>query len=124
MEFHRQMDAARIASAYGMRPFLLILCIFVIVSPTLRAQTSISDHGNLAEIKQPLTEERWIEVIKLVEAETVRSAADFLYYYGAALARLERWDAASKEFRAGLRQFPGDKRFLLGLAGVSFKQKN
>jgi tetratricopeptide (TPR) repeat protein len=118
------MDAPRIASAYGMKPFLLILYIFVIVSTPLRAQTSISDHGNLADVKPLLTEERWMEVIKLVENETVRSAADFLYYYGTALARLERWEAASKEFRAGLRQFPGDKRFFLGLAGVSFKQKN
>src|SRR5262245_1896195 len=124
MELHRQMDAARITSATGMRTFLLILFISLVVSTPLRAQTSISDYRDLAEVKPLLTEERWIEVIKLVETGTVRSAADFLYYYGTALARLERWEAASKEFRTGLMQFPGDKRFLLGLAGVSFKQKN
>ncbi|MCI0664250.1 MAG: tetratricopeptide repeat protein, partial [Acidobacteria bacterium] len=118
------MDAARIASANRMRPYLLILVIFVVATIPLRAQTYISDSRDVAEVPHLLTEERWVEIIKLVENETVRSAADFLYYYGAALARVERWEAAGKEFQKGLMQFPGDKRFLLGLAGVSFKQKN
>jgi tetratricopeptide (TPR) repeat protein len=116
------MDTARIASAYRMRPFLLILFILVVASITLRAQTSISASGNFADIQQLLSEERWLEIIRLAETETVRTA-DFIYYYGTALARLERWEDARKEFRAGLRQYPGDKRFFLGLAGVSFKQK-
>ena len=76
----------------------------------------------MVEVRQLLAQERWLDIIRLAETETVRSA-DFIYYYGTALARLERWEDAGKEFRAGLLQFSGDKRFLLGLAGVSFKLK-
>jgi Tetratricopeptide repeat len=117
------MDSARFASAYGMKPFLLILFILVVNSFPVGAQNSTSDHRDIAEVRRLLTEGRWLEIIRLGETESVRSA-DFIYYYGTALARLERWDDASNEFRSGLKQYPGDKRFYLGLAGVSFKQKN
>ncbi|MCI0389304.1 MAG: tetratricopeptide repeat protein [Acidobacteria bacterium] len=50
--------------------------------------------------------------------------ADLNYYYGTALARLERWDEARRAFQYGLSQQPSDKRFSLELAGVAFKQRN
>jgi hypothetical protein len=99
------------------------LLIFAISSFPHLAQTSTSDSGALAEARKLLAEERWQEVVRLAEAEIVRSA-DLDYYYGIALARLGRWDDARMAFESAFRQGPRDKRFSLELAGVSFKQKN
>ncbi|HEV2669311.1 MAG TPA: tetratricopeptide repeat protein, partial [Blastocatellia bacterium] len=87
----------------------------------LRAQPALSDHDT--EIKQLLAEERWEEIVRVAEAGADRSA-DLNYYYGTALARLGRWDEARRAFQIGLSQQPGDKRFSLELAGVSFRKKN
>src|SRR5882724_4529595 len=123
MERHWQLDATGAASAPRRRmraaPFLLILAVG---SFTLHAQTSTSDPNRLAEIKQLLAEERWQEIVRLAEAEEARTA-DLNSYYGIALAHLGRWDDAERALKQGLRQLPGDKRFPLELAGVSFKQK-
>jgi tetratricopeptide (TPR) repeat protein len=102
---------------------IAVLLILIISFLHLRAQNSISELQRFAEIKQLLTEERWLEIIQLAETESERTA-DLNYYYGTALARLKRWDDARKVFLIGLSQQPGDKRFPLELAGVSFKQKN
>lgn len=102
---------------------LAVVLVLAISSLPLRAQTSGSDFKRFTEIKQLLTEERWQEIIKLAEIEPERSA-DLNYYYGTALARLERWEDARQAFLAGFSQQPGDKRFPLELAGVAFKQKN
>jgi tetratricopeptide (TPR) repeat protein len=51
-------------------------------------------------------------------------SADLNFYYGTALARLERWQEAENAFQAGLRLAPNDPRFLIELAGVAFKQKH
>ncbi|MCI0486202.1 MAG: tetratricopeptide repeat protein [Blastocatellia bacterium] len=100
--------------------FLLILAVS---SLPLRAQTSVSDSRHLAEIKRLFAEERWEEIVRLAEAEVARSA-DLNYYYAVALARLKRWDDARRAFQDGQRQQPGDKRFPMELAGVSFKQND
>ncbi len=49
---------------------------------------------------------------------------NLIFYYGTALFRLGRWDDARQAFLKGHSLNPGDKRFLLELAGISFKQKN
>lgn len=100
-------------------PFLLILAVCTF---PLHAQTSASDPNGLAEIKQLFAQERWQEIVRLAETEAARSA-DLNSYYGIALAHLGRWDDAERVLKQGLRQQPGDKRFPLELAGVSFKQK-
>lgn len=117
------MDVAGFASARRAMRAITVLLIIVFSSFPLRAQTPPYDPKPLAEIKQLLVEERWQEVVRLVEIEAERSA-DLNYCYGMALARLERWDEARRAFQNGLSQQPGDKRFSLGLAGVAFKRKN
>jgi hypothetical protein len=100
-----------------------ILLAVTVFSAPVCAQTSISDPNFLGRIKQLAAEQRWDEIVQLAERVSARSP-DFYYYYGTALARLERWAEASSAFRSGLEQQPADKRFPLELAGVSFKQNN
>jgi tetratricopeptide (TPR) repeat protein len=65
---------------------------------------------------------QWQEILRRAEAEPHRSAeADF--YYGTALAHLERWNEAEKAFRSGQASQPKDVRFPEELAGVAFKEK-
>ncbi|MBC7924807.1 MAG: tetratricopeptide repeat protein, partial [Bryobacteraceae bacterium] len=124
MERHRQMDVTGSASArrWRMRAATLLL-ILTVCSFHLHAQTPTPDPNRLAEIKQLLAEERWQEIVRLVEAEESRTA-DLNYYYGTALAHLARWSDAERALQQGLKQEPGDKRFSLELAGIFFKQKN
>jgi tetratricopeptide (TPR) repeat protein len=97
-----------------------VLLIFTVLSFPLRAQTS--DLDSLARIKQLVAEERWQEIVRIVEAEAT-SSADLNYYYGIALANIERWSDAENAFERGRIQQPRDKRFPVELAGIRFKQK-
>ena len=62
-------------------------------------------------------------MVGLAEATSPRSA-DLNYYYGIALAQLGRLAESRQALLAGRRAKPRDKRFLLELAGVEFKQKD
>lgn len=97
-----------------------ILLIFSVFSFPLLAQNS--DPISLAEIERLAAQERWQEIVRLVEAEPAPSA-DINYYYGVALARLGRLDDAETAFERGREQKPRDKRFPLELAGIRFRQK-
>src|SRR5690606_3019521 len=121
MERHGRMDAPGLASARQQRmKAAAILLIFIFLSFSLRAQTPAPD--SLARIKQLAAEERWQEILSIAEAEDAPSA-DLNYYYGIALARLERWGDAENAFERGRKQEPRDKRFPVELAGIRFKQK-
>jgi hypothetical protein len=72
--------------------------------------------------KQLFEQARWPELVTLLQ-QGKRNSADLDYYYGVALAQMERWDEASKALRSGRRLAPNDKRFFVELAGVAFKQK-
>ncbi len=99
-----------------------IFLILAFSSVRLQAQAPLSDDNPLPEIKQLLAEERWQDIVRLAEVEAERSP-DLNYYYGISLARLERWEEARTALQRGIEQQPGDKRFLLELAGVCFRQK-
>jgi tetratricopeptide (TPR) repeat protein len=60
--------------------------------------------------------------VKEVESASARGA-EIDYYYGSALAHLDRWDQARAAFLAGRRLRPNDERFPVELGGVAFKQK-
>jgi tetratricopeptide (TPR) repeat protein len=74
------------------------------------------------EAKKLFEQERWEELARLGQSVPQRSP-DFDYEYGIALAHLERWDESRAALLAGSRLAPRDKRFLIELAGVAFKQK-
>jgi hypothetical protein len=46
------------------------------------------------------------------------------FYYGTALARLERWSESESAFQTGFRLAPTDPRFPIELAGLAFRQKH
>ena len=79
-------------------------------------------HSQAADLQKLANDERWQQIVALVERSNERSADDD-YYYGLALARLQRWEAARRALNAGRRMSPRDKRFPIELAGVDFMQK-
>ena len=116
------MDAACLASGrrQRMKASAASLLILIVLSLPLGAQTS--DPNVLARIQQLAAQERWHEIVRVVEAKTAPSA-ELLYNYGVALARLERWDEAESAFERGRVLQPSDKRFPIELAGIRFRQK-
>lgn len=73
--------------------------------------------------QQLFNQERWQEVVSLLET-TPKHSAELTYYYGLSLAHLERLDEAHRVLLTGSRMDPSDKRFPIELAGIAFKKKN
>src|SRR5207302_3525003 len=94
-----------------------MLLVTVIASLHAPAQTDATPAA-----KRLFEQERWPELIQLLQ-QSPRNSADLDYYYGVALAHLERWQEAGKALSDGQRLAPDDKRFPVELAGVAFKQK-
>src|SRR5215475_612839 len=114
MERRQQMDTAGFASTRRQMKAATIFLILAFSAFPLLAQPALSDRAT--EIKQLFAEERWEEIVRVVEADAERPA-DTNYYYGTALARLGRLDEAKRAFQTGISQQPADKRFSLEAAG-------
>jgi Tetratricopeptide repeat len=99
-----------------------VLCSCLPRSAYLSAQTGPAAVPS-AEVGQLAAEQRWQDIAVLLGPVQSRSA-DLDFYYGTALARLERWQEAEDAFQAGRRLAPNDPRFPIELAGVAFKQKH
>jgi hypothetical protein len=83
------------------------------------AQAQVDQH---ASAKALFDQERWSELVALLE-HAPRESAELNYFYGVALAHLERWRDSRQAFLVGQRLAPQDKRFPEELAGVAFKEK-
>jgi len=116
------MDVASAAAAGN--PLIRTSCILVFfgccLMPCLRSQAA--EDQKLTQIKQMIAEGRWLDAVSAAESLPKRTA-DLDFYYGTALARLERWNDAQRVFQEGSRLKPRDERFPVELAGVEFKQK-
>ena len=124
MECHRKMDSAccALAAACAVTRLLLFILLFSCAVFALSFPCAALAQDSDSSWKQLADAEQWQEIVRRAEAEPHRSAeADF--YYGSALAHLERWDDAQKAFVSGQTLQPGDVRFPEELAGVAFKQK-
>jgi tetratricopeptide (TPR) repeat protein len=120
MERGGKMDSAGAASnATSLIPLVVFILVFAFAS---LASAQTSDHSLVARVTQLSAQQRWQEVVGLVES-LPHPSAELDFYYGTALAQLGRWNDAQKAFAAGARLEPGDKRFPLELAGVALKQK-
>ncbi len=118
---HREQCSRKIKLKMKM-PILGIVIVIALLSGSLRvlAQTPPAEVPSVEEARQLAAEQRWQDIALLLGPLPSRSA-DLNFYYGTALARLERWQEAENAFRAGLRLAPNDPRFTIELAGVAFK---
>ncbi len=120
---HREKHSRQIKMKMKM-PRLGIVIVIALLSGSLRllAQTPPAELPSAEQARQLAAEQRWQDIALLLGPMLSRSA-DLNFYYGTALARLERWQEAENAFQAGLRLAPNDPRFTIELAGVAFKQK-
>ena len=115
------MDAARRAHAPSALIFRgTILLLFV--SCSLAFALPLQDAQDLATAQKLSAEERWQDVVSLVE-HIPQPSPDLQFYHGLALAHLERWDDARMVFVSARHAQPGDKRFPTELAGLAFRRK-
>jgi hypothetical protein len=116
MEGSKAVDAAGAAQMKAQR-FCVLLIFTVCCCLSIYAQTDPT-----ASAKQLFEQERWPELIQLLE-KVPRASADLDYYYGLALAHEQHWQEAGRTLSSGQWLAPRDKRFPIELAGVAFKQK-
>ena len=100
-----------------------ILVVLLYSCVRVAAQTGTTESAATEEVRQLANEHRWQEIVLLLGPPPVRSA-EMNFYYGTALARLERWPEAEDAFQAGFRLAPRDPRFPIELAGSAFRQKH
>ena len=93
----------------GLNIFLVLLCGCLHLS----AQTGPATAPVTDEVQKLAAEQRWQEIVLLLEPMGSRSA-DLNFYYGTALARLQRWREAENAFQAGLRLAPPAADFTPG----------
>jgi tetratricopeptide (TPR) repeat protein len=117
MEGSKAVDAAGAAQVNAKLFFSLLLLFIACCCLASHAQTDSTPTA-----KQLFNQERWHELVQLLE-KSPRTSADLNYYYGLALAHEQRLPEAGTALVAGQRLAPRDKRFPVELAGVAFKQK-
>jgi tetratricopeptide (TPR) repeat protein len=97
---------------------LILLLALSYAPPLSNGQTD-----NESQLQRLAEQERWAEIVHQVESTSGRNA-DADYYYGIALAQLGWLTDARRALLSGHRLKPEDKRFLIELGGVAFKQKH
>lgn len=98
------------------------LCSFLCLPTCLAARHPSAATEVVSTAEQLHAEKRWEELIRLGQ-DSPNLPPEVDYLSGLALARLARWEEAREAFERGRRKEPHDKRFLIELAGVAFKQK-
>ena len=116
------MDAARCAPPTNALIFRSTALLLFVSCALLAFALPQQDSQGLAAAQKLSAEERWQDVISLVD-HTPQPSPDLQYYYGLSLAHLERWNDAQKVFLSARRAQPGDKRFPIELAGIAFREK-
>jgi tetratricopeptide (TPR) repeat protein len=96
---------------------LLYCCLRVV------AQAGAGEMALSGKARELADQQRWQDIVLLLGPHSPRSA-DMNFYYGTALARLERWPEAEAAFEAGFRVAPNDPRFPIEMAGSAFRQKH
>jgi hypothetical protein len=86
----------------------------------LSGSSAQDDAARRAQVKQLYAAQKWQDLARAAQGPPGQPA-DFDYYEGMALARLERWSEARDSFSRGLRKLPSDTRFLTERAAVEYK---
>jgi tetratricopeptide (TPR) repeat protein len=97
-----------------------ITLLFAGISIRLWGQTP--NNPSAHEIGQLAAAQQWDEIVRRLQPLPTRSA-DMDFYYGSALAHLNRLAEADRALAAGQQLAPHDPRFPVERAGVAFKQK-
>jgi hypothetical protein len=116
----RELDAS-CGSAAG-QLILRIVALLLLTFPVI-AQVPQSDSERLAAAQKALDAGHWAEAAELASGPSSQSA-DLDFVSGLALARMQRWTEATREFESGRQKSPEDPRFLVELAGVAYKQSD
>ena len=102
---------------------LIFLLVLLSVSPSRSFAQNAPPADRTAQIKQWFASGEWQKVIDAVP-ESPAQPADLELDRGLALAKLERWDEARRDFEAGRRGYPRDPRFAVELAGLAYRAKD
>ena len=78
------------------------------------------EEQRLQSVRKLYEQKEWEKVLREARGPADQSA-DFDYYAGMALSRLERWTEAREAFSIGARKMPRDARFLVERAGAEYK---
>src|SRR5712691_652949 len=111
------MDFASPSQAGRVTALLLCLCL----SSRALPQEPPADADRWATVRRLYAEKRWEEIVQFVPLSS--DPAELELYRGLALAQLQRWAEARTAFEAGRKKEPRDKRFLLELAEVAYRQQ-
>jgi hypothetical protein len=101
---------------------LIFLLFFLLLPPPAFPQDVSDTAEKISTVKKMYDEGRWEDVVRAVP-ESSDQPADLELYRGLALAQLQRWPEAQKALEAGLQRNPRDRRFLIELAGIAYRQK-
>ena len=115
-----QLDAAGPSRKGRVIRFLIGV---LMLGPAAFAQSPSSEQTRLADAQSAFDSGRWQQAATLACGPAEQSA-DLDFLAGLALARLEKWSEAELALEAGSRKAPKDPRFLVELAGISYKQKD
>lgn len=103
-------------------PTLNLTVVLLCSCLCLAAQTAPIESPSEQEVRKLAAGQCWPDIVRLLEPVHSRTA-DMDFYYGTALARLERWPEAVSALQTGRRLAPADRRFSIELAGIAFRQK-
>src|SRR5437870_13048756 len=111
------MDFASPSQAARVTALLLCLCL----SSGALPQEPPADADRRATVRRLYAEKRWEEIVQFAPLSSDPAELDL--YRGLALAQLQRWAEARPVFETGCKTDPRDKRFLLEIAGVAYRQQ-
>lgn len=106
-----------------MLPQLSLAVVLLCVGLSLPAQMTATGPNAVQEAQELAAGRHWDEIVRLLGPVHSRTA-DMDFYYGSALARLDRWPEAAIALQAGWQLASADPRFPIELAGIAFSQKH
>src|SRR5580765_1471320 len=83
---------------------IVVLLFFFGIATLAGAQTSGT--SSIDQAKKLSGEQRWQEVVRLLQSAP-NPSAELDFYFGTVLAQLGRWDDASRAFESGAQLQPG-----------------
>src|SRR6266404_5682951 len=119
LERHGELDAAGRTSPSGVRLPRTLFALVLLPGLVCRIEGA-DEEQRLQSVRKLYEQEEWEKVLREARGPADQSA-DFDYYAGMALSRLERWTEAREAFSIAARKTPRDARFLVERAGAEYK---